>query len=221
MPSATIVTLSQRHRARLHPDQADQIRQLLLPFAEDLGDTISDLLYYIDRQTAGSNSWTFVMLSPSQNAAIVDYLLDHSKRPRQALRLWAYCFEHLNSDTGEIMLGRAEFAELLQAPASTVTKIMAELQARNAIITRRQPVRGLRGAGVVRYFMNPTVATHLAGKARDIAQAISPQPITAREPKTRQASLQLVINVNHDTKREKSRVSSSKNTASSRPKTAQ
>jgi hypothetical protein len=201
MPSATIVSLSQRRHARLRPDQADQIRQLLLPFEEDLGDTISDLLYYLDRQTAGSNSWTFVMLSPSQNAAIVEYLVDHSKRLGQALKLWAYCFEHLNSETGEIMLGRAELAALLKAPPSTVSKIMAELQARNAIITRRQQVRGMRGPGVVRYFMNPTVATHLSGKARERAQATAPQPITTREPTAtpkqaapKQAALHLVIN---------------------------
>jgi hypothetical protein len=44
------------------------------------------------------------MISPSQNAAVVNYLLDHSQRPMQAVRLWALCFVHLNNDTGEIML---------------------------------------------------------------------------------------------------------------------
>ena len=33
----------------------------------------------------------------------------------------------------------------------------------------------MRGPGMVRYFMNPNVATHLAGKARDEAQAAAPK----------------------------------------------
>jgi hypothetical protein len=201
MDSAVIVRLDQ-HRKPLHADQADKLRQLLLPFEEELGDTISELLYHIDRRTkAVTTKWTFVMLSPSQNAAIVNYLLDHSKRPMQAVRLWALCFTHLNNDTGEIMLRREEFAERLGIPSETVSRIMGELKTRNAIITRRQPVRGMRGAGVVRYFMNPTVATHLSGKARDLAQATAPAVI---HPEPKQATLQLVIS--GDRKRAKSRV---------------
>ena len=179
--SAKIVRLNDR-RKPLHADQANQLRQLLLPFEEELGDTISELLYYIDRRTAVATKWTFVMLSPSQNAAVVNYLIAESKRPMQAVRLWALCFEHLNNDTGEIMLRREEFAERLDIPANSVSEIMSELRTRNAIISRRTTVRGMRGAGVTRYFMNPNIATHLAGRAREVAQQEAPRIVTP-EPK--------------------------------------
>jgi hypothetical protein len=184
--SATIITLPTRRRERLHAEQAAKLRQLLLPFEEELGDTITEILYYIDRRTAASNKWTFVMLSPGQNEAIVNYLIDNSKRPMQAVKIWALCFSHLNNDTGEIMLRRDEIADRLDMRPNEVSQIMGELATRNAIITRRTQVRGMRGKGVVRYYMNPTVATHLSGKARDLAQDAAPQPITTTEPKIMQ-----------------------------------
>lgn len=179
---AIIVSLHDRRRAPLHAEQAAQLRQLLLPLEEAFGDTINEILYYIDQRTAVTRKWTFVMLSPAQNAAIVDYLVDQSERPMQAVRLWALCFKHLNNDTGEIMLRREEIAETLAIPPSTVTKIMSELRSRNAIISRRTAVRGMRGQGIVRYYMNPTVATHLAGKAREMAQEAAPPIAATPEP---------------------------------------
>jgi hypothetical protein len=48
---------------------------------------------------------------------------------------------------------------------------MGELESIGAISRRREKVPGMRGPGAVRYFMNPNIATHLNGKARDKAQA--------------------------------------------------
>ena len=159
---------------RLRQDQAATLKQALLPFAAELPDHVRALLTHIDRQTVNRNRWTFVMLSPSQNAAVVNFLASNSTRPIIGLKLWALCFEHLDIDTGEIMLTREEIADKMGCSAAHISEIMGELVEFGAISRRRVRVAGLRGQGVVRYFMNPRVATHLAGSARDKAQAEAP-----------------------------------------------
>lgn len=52
--------------------------------------------------------------------------------------------------------------------------MLGELEACGAIIRRREKVAGMRGPGLVRYFMNPRVATYLAGAERDRAQETAP-----------------------------------------------
>lgn len=163
---------------RLKADQADQLRQLLLPLAAEFPGVVRELIGHIDRQTASRNKWTFVMLSPSQNAAVVNYLIDHSKRPMVAVRLWALCFEHLDMDTGEILLAREEMAEKLNENADNISRIMTELSKMGAIIRYRERVKGMKGPGMVRHFMNPRVATNLSGAARDKAQAKAPPLLT-------------------------------------------
>ena len=159
---------------RLRQDQATALKQALLPFAGELPDHVRTLIAHIDRQTANRNRWTFVMLSPSQNAAVVNFLATNSSRPIEAMRLWAMCFEHIDMDTGEIMLSREEIADKLGDKSENISRIMSELVEFGAISRRRQKVAGLRGQGMVKYFMNPRVATHLAGSARDKAQAEAP-----------------------------------------------
>jgi len=102
--------------------------------------------------------WTFVMLSPAQNAAVVEWLSENSKRPQVAVRLWARLFEVLRNDTGQIMQGRIELADRLSIEPRHLSEIMTELESINAI--RRE--RSGRG---VRYFMNAAIATHLPGQA--------------------------------------------------------
>jgi CRP-like cAMP-binding protein len=159
---------------RLRQDQADLLRQALLPFEDQMPEAVRSLIGHLDRQTASRNKWTFVMLSPDQNAIVVDYLADHSKRPLVAVKLWALCFKHLRTDTGEIMLTREEIAEKLGQRAPEVSEMMTELVEFGAIIRKRQKVGGMKGPGMVHYFMNPRVATHLAGKERDEAQSDAP-----------------------------------------------
>ena len=171
--AATIHALKTRPD-RLRQDQAEQLRQALLPFEGAMPEAVKALIGHIDRQTASRNKWTFVMLSPEQNAIVVDYLADHSARPLVALKLWALCFKHLRTDTGEILLTREEIAEKLDQQPRTVSEMMTELEGFGAIIRRRQRVAGMKGPGMVHYFMNPRVATHLSGQERDQAQAEAP-----------------------------------------------
>jgi hypothetical protein len=129
------------------------------------------------------------MLSPAQNRAVVNWLLEHSSRPQKAISLWSLLFEHLRRDTGEIMLTREQMAEQIVEEPKHVSTIMTELESIGAIDRRREKVPGMRGPGVARYFMNPNVATHLTGKLRDKVQAeaspVKPDP----RPKRRQPKL--------------------------------
>lgn len=176
----TIVQLKTRPD-RLRQDQADLLRQALLPFEDQMPEAVRSLIGHLDRQTASRNKWTFVMLSPDQNAIVVDYLADHSKRPLVAVKLWALCFKHLRTDTGEIMLTREEIAKKLRQRAPEVSEMMTELVEFGAIIRKRQKVGGMKGPGMVHYFMNPRVATHLSGKERDEAQATALPLLTLME----------------------------------------
>jgi hypothetical protein len=159
---------------RLRRDQAEELRQALLPFEDQMPGAVRELIGHIDRRTASRERWTFVMLSPEQNGAVVDYLAQHSKRPVVALRLWALCFQHLRLDTGEILLTRKEIAEKLGQRPQEVSGIISELVNFGAII-RNPNVTFQFGPGFgMAYFMNPRVATHLAGRERDDAQAEAP-----------------------------------------------
>ena len=84
-------------------------------------------------------------------------------------------FDNMRRDSGEIMLTRDELAELVGESADHVGGIMGELESIGAISRRREKVPGMRGQGVVRYFMSANIATHLAGVARDKAQAAAPE----------------------------------------------
>jgi CRP-like cAMP-binding protein len=172
--AAAIIEL-QTKPERLREDQAAALRQALLPFEPHMPDAVRSLISHIDRSTSARNRWTFVMLSPAQNGAVVDYLATKSSRPVVAMRLWALCFQHLNQDTGEVMLSRDQLASLIGDQPTHVSRIMSELVAFGAISRRREKVAGMSGPGVVKYFMNPRVATHLAGREREVAQAAAPQ----------------------------------------------
>ena len=84
---------------RLKTDQAEQLRQLVLDFPDLPQRAVGELIATIDRQTASRSGWTFVMISPEQNAAVVDWLAQHSTRPQVAMRLWAKLFQNLRART--------------------------------------------------------------------------------------------------------------------------
>lgn len=156
---------------RLTDQQAEELRQGLLALGDRLGlpeNPLGRVLAAIDRRTASASGWTFVMLSPAQNSAVVEHLAVNSTRPQAALRLWALLFTALRTDTGEIVLSRQEISDALGIAPKHVSEIMTELERINAI----QRQRAGRG---VRYFMNPNVATHTSGADRDAAQRAAGQ----------------------------------------------
>lgn len=159
---------------RLRAEQAAALRDALLPFQVEMPGAVRELVAHIDRQIAARNGWTFIMLSPDQNRAVVRWLKANSSRPMQAMEIWAEMFTALDIDTGEVMRTRDQLAAAIGATPDHVSAIMGELEACGAVIRHRERVAGMRGPGRVHYFMNPLVATHLAGGARDAAQAEAP-----------------------------------------------
>lgn len=160
---------------RLHAEQAEALRQMVLAFPELPERAAGEIIAAIDSQIASDNGWTFVMLSPAQNRAVVKWIRANSKYPLIAVELWAELFVYLRRDTGDIMQTRDELSDLVGAPADKVSRIMTELESVGVITRRRIKIGGMKGPGMVRYRMNPVVATHLKGAARDSAQAAAPQ----------------------------------------------
>src|SRR4051794_14664124 len=150
---------------RLRSKEAAELRRLVLERPGLPERARSEIVATIDRETASEAGWTFVMLSPEQNAAVTRWLRYHSRQPTLALALWGELFTALRRDTGEIVLTRDELAERVGTSADEVSRIMGELAGIGAIIVRRERVAGMRGRGRAVYLMNPNVATNLTGAA--------------------------------------------------------
>ena len=159
---------------RLRSDDADQLRRLVLDHPGLPDRARGEIVAAIDRETASETGWPFVMLSPQQNAAVVCWLQECSRYPVMAVRLWSVLFTALRRDTGEIMLTRDELAERVGARADRVSRVVHELASIGALVVHRERVAGMRGRGRAVYLMNPNVATHLKGAARDKARAEAP-----------------------------------------------
>ena len=164
--AATIRRLVTR-RESLRQDQATHLRQFVLSLEPEAPGAARQLLAVIDRHTAASQGWTFIMLSPAQNRAVVRWLRQNSARPGVASELWAVLFEKMQMDTGEIIATRQELAGEVGCHPNHVSAVLAEMVEAGALI-RRQEGRE------VRWFINPTIGTCLTGKAREDAQRQAP-----------------------------------------------
>lgn len=179
------VTRLKTRKDRLREDQAETLRQALLPFLDDPTfdrDAMGRVLVEISRQTTPAPGTTepFVMIRPAQNAAVVDWLEANSKRPMKAMRVWALLFDHLMPHTGQVMLTREEIAEKVGISADNVSRIMNELVAFGAIFVEREKIAGMRGPGFVRYFMNKHVA-EVGSRATQEELSLIPMPGTKLE----------------------------------------
>ncbi len=159
-------------RSRLAQEEAAALRQHILAFDDFvLPEEATDaIVLAIDRQTAATNGWTFVMLSPAQNLAVLRWLTSHSERPSVGVLVWGEILNALRNDTGEVMLTREQLAEHCEVAPSHISNALAELDGIGAITRSRRPVPGMRGPGRLVIHVNPLVATKLAGAARDRAQ---------------------------------------------------
>lgn len=164
--AARIVRLTTK-AALLKRDQAQELRQLVLGLEGEAPRAVAQIVAAIDRNTAAERGWSFVMLSPPQNRAVVRWIGENAKRPRLSAALWAEFFCHLRTDTGEIVMTRAEMAEAVGAAPRTVSEALSELVHLGAVI-RHQEGRE------VRWFMNPRIATCLTAAAREEAQSAAP-----------------------------------------------
>ncbi|MEZ7138023.1 MULTISPECIES: hypothetical protein [Komagataeibacter] len=120
-------------------------------------------------------STELVRLYPRQNLAVVNWMHATSKRPMKAIRVWALLFDHLMPHTGQIMLTRDEIAEKIGQRPQEISQIMNELVRFGAIFSKREKVPGMRGPGIVRYFMNKHVA-EVGSRATQEELALIPRP---------------------------------------------
>jgi len=174
------VTRLKTRKDRLQEEQADLLKQALLPFAEDtgaLGDAVGRLYVQIKNLTSPALGTTepFVMIRPTQNRAVTRWIMENSKRPMKALDVWMLLFEHLFPHTGQIMLTREEIAEQVGVPVNHISQIMNELVTFGAIFSEREKVSGMRGPGLVRYYMNKHVA-EAGSRATQEELALIPKP---------------------------------------------
>lgn len=157
---------------RLKQDQAAELRQALLPFADAenpaMATTARRLISQLDADTAAANGWTFVMISPKQNGLVVEWLIAKSSRPMVAVRLWALLFEHLDHSSCAITASRGDIAKALGVRPDHVSSIMTELEQLGAISRERRQ-------GRVTYYLNPLVGSRMGGMAREKAQAAAPE----------------------------------------------
>lgn len=100
------------------------------------------------------------MLSVQQGAAIWEAIraLPAKDRPQEVRHAFDLCLLHLRQDTGEIMLTRDEFAERMKIDPKHVSSAMGVLARMGVVIKERRKVAGMRGPGIVAWFINPHVA---------------------------------------------------------------
>lgn len=151
----------------LKREQAARLREAVEALEPEAPQSARKILAVIDRQTAADKGWSFVMLSPAQNRAVVRWIMAHARRQSVTLALWTEFFCHMRTDTGEVCMSRSEMMEAAGASSSHVSDALRELVEIGALIRHRQ-------GREVRWFMNPRVATCLTGAAREDAQRASP-----------------------------------------------
>lgn len=114
----------------------------------------------VDRQTLANRPELFVMLTPSQNRFVVEWLATKSRYPKVGPRLWAWLIEWIDpSGTGEILMTRENLVARLGCSGRAVDAVLRELVDLQALSRLREPEPGKQGRGYVRYFLNPRVGT--------------------------------------------------------------
>jgi DNA-binding MarR family transcriptional regulator len=155
-------------RRRLDPEQAAQLRQLVLELDGIGPDAAGRLVAAIDRETRPEGEWRFVLLDAERNSFVVTELLERSTRPQTAVKVWNRLQLHLRHDTNEIVATRDQLAREVGAHPNHVTNVLAELEAMGAV-ERRKVGRA------VTLTLNARVATHATGMTRALLQQEAPE----------------------------------------------
>lgn len=137
--------------------------------------TLSASIETVRRDIAGhterASKWSFIMLGPKENATVLDLILENARRPKLSVRLWGAMLCRL-TETGEVRMTRAEMMDAAQTKTSGhVSVALGELAEWGALI------RDEESRTVVRWFLNPRIATRLAEHARPFAQSRAPDVI--------------------------------------------
>lgn len=115
-----------------------------------------------DRAPTSRQDWDVVLVEPHLHDLVVGYLVEHSRRPLKAVRLWSKLLTLLSGEGNEIPASREEIARMVGCRPRDVSEIMGELEM-IAVVERRRDGRA------VRYFLNPKLAMHAAIMVRGLA----------------------------------------------------
>lgn len=155
-------------------EQSRQLVKLARTFGID-GDVLQRIDEAAEFHVVARDRERFIMVTTSQNLAVVRWISDNSARPHKANLLWALIFDHVHPNTGEIMLSREELAERIGDQPRSVSTLMSEFASINAIERRKEGRQ-------VKYFLNPNIATHLPGaSAREAARDAAGPLLTLME----------------------------------------
>ena len=119
------------------------------------------------------------MLNRIQIKAVWDAIraLDANERPKQVLHAFDLVILNLRQDTGEVMLSRDQLAKEIGCSPDHVSHVMSTLVRLGVITRERQRIEGMRGPGVVVYFVNPHVAWNGSLDVRKVEAAETAPPM--------------------------------------------
>jgi hypothetical protein len=174
-----MVAKVRQFRSRADKTQAskvDQLRQLLLGLEPLLPSApVGEVLNALPPDEADASDPRFIMVYIEDFNAVADWLEEHSRSPRAAIRLLRQMLRFVHPTTQEVLRSREELAELVGCTPREVSRLMHELLSIQAVRRERRPVEGMRGPGTVRWFVNPRLGTHLPKGLRRMAYDQAPE----------------------------------------------
>jgi hypothetical protein len=123
----------------LRPKRHDAICesiQLALDLPLDLKPETRDDLADALGRFAPPESWSFAMLNPDQQRAVL-IAIDSGPRPLVTLKVWNAAISHLRYDTGEIMAGRKRLAQDARITPEHVSRALSRLAEIGALLKLR------------------------------------------------------------------------------------
>lgn len=166
MPVSSVVRLVPK-RERVERDVAEHAASAIMALPSHVVPpfVLQTVLNALSRVTAPDTEkglWPggFVMLAQRQIGAIWDAIraLPAKDRPSRVRHAFDLVLLNLRPDTGEVMLTRDQLAERVGCSAKAMTDTMGVLKRLGVILAERRKVEGMRGPGVVAYFINPHAA---------------------------------------------------------------
>lgn len=141
----------------------------------------NELFKASEPETARPAFGKFAMFSVAQMGAIWGWIrtLPPQQRPQEIRHALDLAILHMRQDTGEVMLTRDQMAEAMQCRPDRVSQAMKVLERAGIIITERRRVEGMRGPGLVAYFVNPHAAWNGSLAVQEIEARRQTPPLLA------------------------------------------
>jgi hypothetical protein len=115
---------------------------------------------------AWKGNWFFMMVDMFRVQKIQEWIATNSQRPMKGVLVWTRCMKSADMNDGEAKIDRGAWADELRIAPSDVSRALGELVKCNALIR-------IRDGNKYRYFVNPRVATNIAGEDERTAKQIA------------------------------------------------